>query len=216
MRVDIVVFDGFDELDALGPLEVLRTGRPMGADVSAWLVSLDGAEEVTGSHGVRLRVDGPADEAADLVIVPGGGWNDRAPEGAWAQARRGALPELLGRRHAAGATVAGVCTGGMMLAAAGLTRGRPATTHHTALAELEASGATPVTARVVDDGDVLTAGGVTSGLDLALWILERHSGRELAESVAAEIEYRRSDDVWRRGHADLDDRDSGDRAGSGA
>ena len=195
--MDIVVFDGFDELDALGPLEVLRTGADMGADVTVSLVSLDGQTEVTGSHRVRVGVDGPADESADMVIVPGGGWNDRAPQGAWAEAEIGTLPGFLARRHSAGATVAGVCTGGMLLAAAGLTRGRTATTHHSAIGQLEASGARVMAARVVDDGNLLTAGGVTSGLDLALWILERHCGPNVAEAVAQEIEYGRGGEVWR-------------------
>ncbi len=198
LKVNILVFDGFDELDALGPLEVLRTGSAMGGRITTSLVTLDGSAQVTGSHGVVVAVDGPADDDADLVIVPGGGWNDRAPEGAWAQGERGLVPAFLGRRHAEGATVAGVCTGAMLLAAAGLITGRPASTHHTAAGELAASGAGVVAARVVDDGDILTAGGVTSGLDLALWVLERHWGPELAEAVAREIEYPRRSGVWQR------------------
>jgi len=198
LKVNIVVFDGFDELDALGPFEVLRTGAAMGAQVAVSLVTLDGSAHVTGSHGVRLSVDGAADEDADLVIVPGGGWNDRASQGAWAESERGLLPAFLARRHAAGATVAGVCTGVMLLAASGLTTGRPAITHHMAVGELAASGADVLAARVVDDGDVVTAGGVTSGLDLALWILERHWGTEVARAVAGEIEYSRRSGVWER------------------
>ncbi len=198
MKIDVMVFDGFDELDALGPLEVLRTGRDMGVDVVASLVTLDGAAMVTGSHGVRLLVDGPPDENAELVIVPGGGWSDRAAQGAWAQGQLGALPDFLAARHSAGVTVAGVCTGTMLLATAGLTTGRPAITHHTAISDLEAHGAIVRRVRVVDDGDVLTAGGVTSGLDLALWILERHWGSDIAEAVGQEIEYSRKGDIWRR------------------
>lgn len=198
MKIDIIVFDGFDELDALGPLEVLRTGRDMGVDVVASLVTLDGAAVVTGSHGVRLLVDGVPDENAELVIVPGGGWTSRAAQGAWVQSQLGVLPAFLAARHAAGATVAGVCTGTMLLATAGLTTGRPAITHHTAISDLEASGATVRQARVVDDGDVLTAGGVTSGLDLALWILERNWGSDIASAVSREIEYTRTGDIWRR------------------
>jgi chromate reductase len=198
LNVDIVVFEGFDELDALGPLEVLRTGAALGAEVTASLVTLDGATHVTGAHGVRVSVDGPPHEDADLVIVPGGGWNDRAPEGAWAQRERGLLPAFLTGRHATGAAVAGVCTGVMLLAAAGLVTGRPAVTHHASLEELGAAGANVLTARVVDDGDIVTAGGVTSGLDLALWILERHCGTQVAQAVAGEIEYSRSSGVWQR------------------
>lgn len=70
----------------------------------------------------------------------------------------------------------GVCTGVMALSAAGFTRGRPATTHTIAKAALAAQGATLVNARVVDDGDLVTCGGITSGLDAALWLVERYCG----------------------------------------
>ena len=86
----------------------------------------------------------------------------------------------------------------MLLAAAGLLEGRPATTHHTALADLRAAGADVVEARVVDDGDVVTAGGVTSGLDLVLWLVERHFGPALAVAAERELEYERRGTVWRR------------------
>jgi transcriptional regulator GlxA family with amidase domain len=85
----------------------------------------------------------------------------------------------------------------MILAAAGLTDGRPATTHHAAIEDLRATGARIVDARVVDDGDLLTAGGVTSGLDLALWLVEREAGPALAQRVAEDLEHERRGDVWR-------------------
>ena len=199
MRIAVVVFEGFDELDAIGPLEVLRNAAAMGADgLSVDLVALDGAAEVTGSHGLVVRTDGPLDPGrTDLLVVPGGGWNDRGPRGAWAEAERGELPAVIAAAHRAGAVVATVCTGAMLAATAGLTRGRPATTHHGAVEDLRASGARVVEARVVDDGDLVSAGGVTSGIDLALWLVEREFGAELAEAVAAEIEHPRHGEVWR-------------------
>ena len=198
MRIAVVVFDGFDELDAIGPLEVLRNAATMGdAGLQVDLVALDGAVEVTGSHGLVVRTDGPLDPGRfDLLVIPGGGWNDRGAQGAWAEAERGDLPAAIAAAHRAGAVVATVCTGAMLATAAGLTRGRPAVTHHGAIEELRSSGAEVVEARVVDDGDLVTAGGVTSGIDMALWLVERHFGAELAEAVAAEIEHPRSGDVW--------------------
>jgi transcriptional regulator GlxA family with amidase domain len=199
VRIAVVVFEGFDELDAIGPLEVLRNAAAMGApDLSVELVALDGAAEVTGSHGLRVRPDGRLEpDRTDLLVVPGGGWNDRGPRGAWAEAERGELPAAIAAAHRAGAQLATVCTGAMLATAAGLTRGRPAITHHGAVEDLRASGAQVVEARVVDDGDLVTAGGVTSGIDLALWLVERHFGAELAEAVAAEIEHPRHGEVWR-------------------
>jgi transcriptional regulator GlxA family with amidase domain len=85
--------------------------------------------------------------------------------------------------------MAAVCTGTMLLAAAEITRGRRAITHHVAIDALAASGAEVVLSRVVDDGDLVTAGGVTSGLDLALHLVARFAGEEAASEGRVRIEY---------------------------
>ncbi len=193
MRVGIVLFDGFDELDAIGPYEVLRN-----AGVGVVLVTLDPIERVTASHGLAVEPQGVLDDSYDLVVVPGGGYGDRAEAGAWAEIRRGRLPDALRRLHERGTAMASVCTGGMLLSAAGITRGRPAVTHQDAIADLRDQGAEVVQERVVDDGDLVTAGGVTSGIDLALWLVERELGREAADAVAAEMEHERRGAVYRR------------------
>jgi transcriptional regulator GlxA family with amidase domain len=200
MRIDIVLFDGFDELDALAPYEVLRRAGEAGADLRVALVTLGDTEEVTAFYGLRVRPDGRLgqDGRPDVLIVPGGGWNHRGPRGARAEAERGELPAAIARLHAAGTIVAAVCTGAMLLAAAGLTAGRPATTHHLALDDLRESGAEVVEARVVDDDDLITARGVTSGLDLALWLVERFAGPRIALAVESRLEYERRGTVWRR------------------
>jgi transcriptional regulator GlxA family with amidase domain len=131
-------------------------------------------------------------------VVPGGGWTLRPPKGAWAEVQRGVLPPVIAQRHAAGARIASVCTGAFLLAAGGLLDGRPAITHWNDVDDLEAMGVRVIRdARVVDDGDIVTAGGVTSGLDLALWIAEQEKGREAADEVAAEIVHRRDERIWR-------------------
>jgi transcriptional regulator GlxA family with amidase domain len=84
----------------------------------------------------------------------------------------------------------------MLVAASGILRGRPAVTHHGAIQDLLAAGAQVVQARVVDSGDIVTAGGVTSGLDLALWLVERFYGSEIAHEIGVEIEYERRGIVW--------------------
>jgi transcriptional regulator GlxA family with amidase domain len=198
VRIAIVVFDGFDEVDAIGPYEVLQNAVLGGADAEVDLVTLDPAERVTASHGLVVEPQGQLDGSYDLVVVPGGGWNDRAPSGAFAEAQRGELPAALADLHEDGAVMASVCTGGMLLSAAGLTRGRPAVTHHAALEEFASAGAEVVDARVVDDGNLVTSGGVTSGIDLALWIVEREWGKPLADGIAAEMEHDRRGPVWQR------------------
>jgi transcriptional regulator GlxA family with amidase domain len=189
MRIDIVIFDGFDEMDAIAPYEVLRTAEQLGAPLHAELVGAHGAATITASHGTRIEVArGPA-EQADMLLVPGGGWF-HGP-GVRDEIERGVLPRTLVAAREAGAIVGSVCTGAMLLAAVGLVEGRRATTHHSARADLRAAGAEVVEARFVDDGDLVTAGGVTSGLDLALHIVEKAAGASIAAQVADEIEYDR-------------------------
>ena len=199
MRIAIILFDGFDELDAIAPYEVFRHAAKLGADIDVELLTLGDVGEVTASGGIRVRPHGRLEEAPDMVVVPGGGWNDRASQGAWIEVQRGDLTRVLGELHDAGTAIATVCTGGMVAAAAGLTNGRPATTHHTALEELRASGAHLIDARVVDDGDLIMAGGVTSGIDLALWVVEREAGADIAAAVAEEMEYPRGAAIWSGG-----------------
>lgn len=190
MEITIVVYDGFEELDAIGPYEVFAVAAELTDDLAVSLRTLADADRVTASHGLRIEPDGTLDEIEpDLVVVPGGGWNDRAEAGAWAEAERGVLPDALARLHEAGASMAGVCTGGMLLSRAGLTAGRPAVTHSGALDDLRDEGAEVIDARVVDAGDVVTAGGVTAGLDLALYVLNREFGQSVAGEVSDAIEY---------------------------
>ncbi|WP_207586192.1 DJ-1/PfpI family protein [Halomontanus rarus] len=204
LSAEIVCFDGFDELDAIGPYEVLENGARAGASIETRLVTLEPTDRVTASHGLRIEPDGVLGDGSgqgtdsadrpDLLLVPGGGWVDGG--GVRTVVADGRLPELVTQLHADGTTVASVCTGAMVLAHAGLLEGRPATTHHDAIADLEAH-ADVADARVVDDGDVLTAGGVTAGLDLALWLLEREFGADVAEQVAREMEHERRGEVVR-------------------
>jgi len=93
-------------------------------------------------------------------------------------------------------TVATVCGGSLALAMAGLLEGRNAVTHHLGLDVLDATGVNVVNARVVDDGDLVTAGGVTSGLDLALHLLQRSYGPRVALAVESLFAYERRGTVW--------------------
>jgi len=193
--VDILVYDGLDELDAVGPLEVLRSAAAAGAGLDVRLVSGEAPREVVGAYGLRFLPDAPWQPGAEVLVVPGGGWADRAERGAWGEVRRGELFPLLRQAAADGAVMAAVCSGAMLVAAAGLVGTRRAATHHSAAADLAATGAQVVDDRVVDEGDLVTSGGVTAGIDLALWLVERFFDRELADRLARRMEYRR----WRPG-----------------
>jgi transcriptional regulator GlxA family with amidase domain len=190
---EILIYDGTDELDVFGPFEVLS-----GARLDVRLVTVEPRERVATSGNALIVPHGELGDP-DLLLVPGGGWNSRPPVGTWAEAQRGVIPAALAARHAAGGRLGSVCTGAMLLAEAGILTGRPATTHHTAHADLAASGAELIAdARVVDDGDIVTAAGVTSGIDLALWLVERERGTAVAEAVATEIEHTWNRTVWTR------------------
>jgi transcriptional regulator GlxA family with amidase domain len=191
MLIDLVVYDGVDELDAIGPLEVLRRARDAGAAFDVRIVTREPVGVVTGAVGLRFCPDAVFDSDAEIIVVPGGGWAARAERGAWHEAKQGDLLGLLAGAAREGVVMAGVCTGTMLLAHAGIVGSRRAATHHTAHADLAALGATVLPDRVVDDGELVTSGGVTSGLDLACWLVERFAGRALADAVAKALEYPR-------------------------
>lgn len=195
MDVAILLYEGFDDLDAVGPYEVLRNAQEAGMPIVVRLLTLAQAEVITSSHGLQVVPHGVVEGTPDLVIVPGGAWAARRPVGAWGEIERGDLPKALATLREDGAAMASVCTGAMLLSAAGITTGRPAITHHVAIEALRDQGAEVIEARVVDDGDLVTAGGVTAGIDMALWLVERHFGRDLADKIARGMEHDRRGEV---------------------
>ncbi|WP_336319995.1 DJ-1/PfpI family protein [Streptomyces lavendofoliae] len=198
LRAHVVLFQGVEELDLAAPYEVLSaSGHFTDRDVEVRYVALDGPRTITAAFGTRLRAEHRwAPEEADLLVVPGGGYARREDPGVWAEIRRGALPRALAAARRPGLTVAGLCTGVMLLSAAGVTRGRPCTTHHRAQPDLVEQGGVLKKARVVDDGDLVTAGGVTSGLDLALWLVRRELGVDAALGLESMLEYEARGTVW--------------------
>ncbi|MEV8044744.1 DJ-1/PfpI family protein [Streptomyces griseoluteus] len=220
MHVQIVLFDGFDPLDVIAPYEVLYAGGSASdGAVTVELVSAEGPREViSGTGGLSLRATGAVDlERADLLVVPGASGRVGEPgevpaedAGAGEGKQDEFIPVLLGRTLSTGLpallkravadpriTVAAVCGGSLVLAMAGLLEGRHATTHHLGLDLLDATGARAVRARVVDDGDLITAAGVTSGLDLGLYLLEREVGPRIAQAVEELFAHERRGTVWR-------------------
>ncbi len=208
MHAQIVLFDGFDPLDAVAPFEVLLAGSDaLGGGLHVELVSGEGPRAViSGSGGLILQATAQLDPGKPgYVIVPGAsgpveGDPDQGVE---------TIPVLLARFGETAAlplvrqamanpevTVATVCGGSLALAMAGLLDGRHANTHHLGVDVLEATGAIPVNARVVDDGDLVTAAGVTSGLDLALYLLDRSFGPRIALAVEQLFAYERRGTVW--------------------
>jgi len=190
MRIGILLFDGAEELDVFGPYEALSAARRLGAGFEVGLGTMTPRERVTLAFGTRLDLpDSLEPRAGDWLIVPGGGWLDGAGPGARAEFQKGEIPKKLAEWRGRGVCMASVCTGALLLAAAGISVDRVATTHHGAEADLRATGTLVVKARGVDDGDLITAGGVSSGIDLGLWLVERLAGPELARRVREYLEY---------------------------
>jgi transcriptional regulator GlxA family with amidase domain len=200
MKVELLVFDGFDEPEALASYEAFRhAGRTSGVDVA--LVTATGQATVTGGTGLRLedlRKWTPG--RADILVVAGGGTNRTGP-GVRAELESGALPaQLRAVKEQApdNFILAALCSGSLLLGAAGLLSGRLATTHDTVLARLREFGALPTKARVVDAGDIVTSSGVTCGPDVALYLVERTQGAACALSVEVILEYEPRRTVWQR------------------
>lgn len=179
IAIDILLFDGCEALDAIGPLEVLGY-----AGLDARPVGLEGAQWVRTAQGLCVQVQTPR-EAVEWLIVPGGGWDARADH----KAQTAGLTAFAQAHAQRGGKLGAVCTGTMWIAAAGLIGSRPATTHHQYWDELAATGADVRRGeRVVDAGDVVTSGGVTSGMFLGLHLINRFLGADARAGVEAEIE----------------------------
>jgi transcriptional regulator GlxA family with amidase domain len=183
-RVTALVFDGMKMLDLAGPFEVFAEAAKFGARYDLEVRSSDG-RAVRSSTGVRVPVDGPVESATEVgtALIVGG---DALPTTPISPELTAAAVTLAGR---AGRT-ASVCTGAFVLAAAGLLDGRRATTHWQH-ARLLAAAYPRVRvepdAIYVQDGTIFTSAGVSAGIDLALALVERDHGEELARSVAQSL-----------------------------
>ena len=180
MQIAILIFDELTALDAIGPYEVLRS-------VPGWEVRFVGpAKGVvrTDSGALGLSADYALEEVTepDIVLVPGGKGNRPLMSDemvlSWLRAVDGQTK-----------WTTSVCTGSLVLGAAGLLEGKRATTHWLYLDELGRLGADPVGGRFVEDGKVVTAAGVSAGIDMALHLVGREAGPEVAQAVQLGIEY---------------------------
>jgi transcriptional regulator GlxA family with amidase domain len=180
MDIAILLYDRFTALDAVGPYEVLS--QLPGARV---IFVAEQAGPVTADTG-RLRLVAEATLAElpqpGVLLVPGG-------PGQAAQMDEGPVHEWLRTADQSTTWTTSVCTGSLILAAAGLLQGRNATSYWLAVDQLPAFGATAVDQRVVVDGKYVTAAGVSSGIDMALTLAGRIAGDEAAQAIQLGIEY---------------------------
>ena len=182
--IAIWLWDGVEELDFAGPYEVLTAwARDSERPVTVRTVAAT-TDPVTCSHGLRVLPDVAWSNLSrvDLFLLPGGDTRPLQADDAFLQQMR----DLAG----GGALMTSVCTGALVYGKAGLLDGRPATTHWSALERLAALGVNvDADARFVDDGDIVTAAGVSAGIDMALHLVSRLESVERAQAIRRYIQY---------------------------
>jgi putative intracellular protease/amidase len=180
MNIAILIYDRFTALDAVGPYEVLSR---LPDSITTFVAQEAGPKRTdTGVLGLVADASIADLSAPDIVLVPGGPGQEALMED-------GPVHEWLRAAHETSTWTTSVCTGSLILAAAGLLGGKRATSHWLALEELGSLGAIPVSERVVFDGKLATAAGVSAGIDMALALVERIAGPELAQAIQLGIEY---------------------------
>jgi len=180
MDIAIPIFDGITALDAIGPYEVLS--RLPGARVR--FLAIEPGPKRTENEMLALTADQALTDVPgpEIIVVPGG-------FGTRALMRDEAMLAWLRAAHETSRWTTSVCTGALVLAAAGILDGLEATTHWMLLEKLGELGPTPVTRRVVEQGKVITAAGVSSGIDMALTLAARIAGEDMARAIQLAIEY---------------------------
>ncbi|MDQ1533552.1 MAG: hypothetical protein QOF28_1313 [Actinomycetota bacterium] len=180
MDIACLVFEGITALDIIGPYEVLA--RLPGAEVR--FVAKERGPIRTDNQVLGIVADHAIADirSADVLVVPGG-FATRNLEGDTG------LLEWIKAIDATSTWTTSVCTGSMLLAAAGLLEGKKATTHWASLERLKEYGAIPTSERVVEQGKYVTAAGVSSGIDMALTLAARIAGDEVAQAIQLSIEY---------------------------
>ncbi|MFC5700197.1 DJ-1/PfpI family protein [Cohnella faecalis] len=206
LNVQIVLFDGFDLMDALAPYEVFcAAGIFAEGSIDVQLVTAEGPRSVpSGINGLIIEAGGSLNpERPGIILVPGAsgevhGDGPRSVPTILTRAMNTELTDMM--KQALGhkdVTVATVCGGSLVLAMGGLLEGRPVVTNAMGMGLLCATGAIPVSARVVEDGNLVSGGGVTSGLDVALHLVERKLGPRIAHAIEGLFEYEKRGTVWR-------------------
>ena len=180
MRIAILIFDKLTALDAIGPYEVLS--RLPGADLR--FVAKEAGPKRTDTGALGITADLRLTELTDpeIVLVPGGEGNRPLLEDE-------EVLDWLRAAHETSTWTTSVCTGSLVLAAAGILDGKRATSHWAYRDELSRGGAEPVAERVVVDGKIVTAAGVSAGIDMALKLAALEAGEDVARAIQLGIEY---------------------------
>jgi putative intracellular protease/amidase len=180
MDIAIPIFDGITALDAIGPYEVLSR-LP---EARVHFLALEPGAKRTGNRMLALTADAALGDVPhpDVIVFPGGHGTDTVMQDA-------AVLAWVRTAHESSQWTTSVCTGALVLGAAGILDGLEATTHWMYVDQLAELGATPVSRRVVEQGKVITAAGVSSGIDMALTLAAHIAGEDVARAIQLRIEY---------------------------
>lgn len=184
LTIGILIFHQVEELDFVGPFEVLSYVNKIQPDSTKVLLVAETIDPIRAFNGMRILPDVTLETCPplDIVIIPGG-------KGRMAAMKNSTIKEFIQRQLKTAKYAASVCTGAFILAEAGLLAGKKATTYHTAFDELASYSVQVISAKVVQDGNIITSGGVSSGLELGFYLLKNLFSSSIAQEVADKIEY---------------------------
>lgn len=185
LTIGILIFPAVEELDFIGPFEVLSYVNKVAADSTKVGLVAEAALPVKAFNGLKIIPDYTLDTCPplDILIIPGG-------KGRLVAMKNEKLLRFIHQQQDGARLIASVCTGAFLLAEAGLLAGKKATTYHTALTELAGYGVDVQRQKVVRDGKIVSAAGVSSGLELGFYLLRELFSLALAQEVADKIEYK--------------------------
>ena len=184
-KIGILIFPQVEEMDFVGPFEVLSYSNKIQPDSTQVFLIAENLDIVQAFNGMKIIPEYSFDTCPDLdiLVLPGG-------KGRFEAMHNPQIKEFILKQAAHAKYMTSVCTGAFILAAAGLLNGKQATTYHTALEELAAYSVKIVhDKKVVQDHNIITAAGVTSGLELGFYLLKILFSNDLAKEVAKKIEY---------------------------
>ena len=184
LTVGVLLFPRVEELDFVGPFEVLSYINKIRPESTKVMLIAETAEPVEAFNGMKIIPDVTMENCPqlDILVVPGG-------KGRYAAMKNSTIQKFIQQQAQKAKYITSVCTGAFFLAEAGLLTGKKATTYHTAFAELAAYSVEVLPQKVVRAGNIITGAGVSSGIELGLYLLKEEFGAAVAQKAADNIEY---------------------------
>ena len=185
IQIGVLIFPQVEELDFVGPFEILSHVNYIKENSTNVVLVAEKQEPIIAYNGMKILPDISIEKCPqlDILVVPGG-------KGRLQAMKNQTIKSFIMKQSKGSKYITSVCTGAFILAEAGVLKGKRATTYHAAFQELEKYPSIKVEkAKVVQDGNIITGAGVSSGIELGLYLLKVLFGAELAQEVAVSLEY---------------------------